>query len=162
MQFVFCLVNNHDLHTVSHCCFMWNSCHLLLVTSRECRMGFYRCHAWTSPCYQVPRNLHRLHTAKRLCKCCLKSVPFFIIRALSFERIHLKYCLLFIQIYSHSGQINISSWHFPRKHFITLCCFRREVKWKLLITQFVLCEGCRKRCTPPFPVFYSRLSCSHK
>lgn len=56
MQFVFCLVDNHDLHTVSHCCFMWNSCHLLLVTSRECRMGFYRCHAWTSPCYQVPRN----------------------------------------------------------------------------------------------------------
>lgn len=156
MQFVFCLVDNHDLHTVSHCCFMWNSCHLLLVTSRECRMGFYRCHAWTSPWFP------ETYIGSLLLNVCVNAVSFFKIRALSFKRIHLKYCLLFIQIYSHPGQINISFWHFPHKHFITLCCFRREVKWKLLITQFVLCEGCRKRFTPHFPVFYSRLSCSHK
>lgn len=37
----FCLVDDHDLQTVSHCYFLCNSCQWLLVTSRGSQMRFY-------------------------------------------------------------------------------------------------------------------------
>lgn len=40
----FSLADDHDLQTVSHCCFILNSCQWLLVTNTGSQIGFYRCH----------------------------------------------------------------------------------------------------------------------
>ena len=52
----FCLVDDHDLQTVSHCYFIRNSCQWLLVTSRGNHKGFYRCHVLDRCARQTSTN----------------------------------------------------------------------------------------------------------